>query len=90
MQNVEIRTFKTIDDDGKVYNRREIVDELLGVLAYDNGMSPYVDLFVEGATVPFDTVNVWRSGFGCREAPDRVLDLVLDRFRTNREEHEEE
>lgn len=90
MKNIEIRTFKTIDDDGKVYYRREVVDELLGLLAYDTCSGAYIDLFVEGASTPFDTLNVWRSGEKRREDDDRVLGLILDRFRTYREEEGEE
>lgn len=90
MQNVKVESTETQDHHGRFSRRQVITDELLGVVAHDDGMSPYVDLYVEGATVPFDTVNVWKSGFGRRADPGRVLDLVLDRFRTNREEHQEE
>lgn len=88
MEHITVSTY-TRPQDGAMYYRL-ITDELLGVVAKDDGKCPYVDLFVEGASVPFDTVNVWRYGEGVREDDDRVLDLVLDRFRTNREEGEEE
>lgn len=70
--------------------KRAITDELLGVVALDDGVSPYVDLCVEGVDMPFETINVWCHGENQRENDSMVLDLILDRFRTNREEHEEE
>jgi len=81
MQNVKVESIATEDHHGRPSRYQKITHELLGFVAYDDGMSPYVDLYLEGAIVPFDTVNVWLSGFGRRADAGRVLDLVLDRFR---------
>ena len=90
MQHTEVRTFQSVLDDGSVKERREFRDNLLGIVGFDDYQSPYVDLYVEGATVPFDTVNVWKSGHGVRQSNTEVLDLVFNRFETYRHYEEEE
>lgn len=70
--------------DGVVSYHWVITDELLGVSAFDDGVSPYVDLYVEGATVPFDTVNVWCNRRRERVDEAGVLNLVIRRFYEHR------
>jgi hypothetical protein len=90
MENVEIRTFETQNGYGDVATRREFVDELLGIVAHDDGQGPYVDMYVEGASTPFDTVNVWVYGEKRRENEEMVEALVLDRFKGFREDEFED
>lgn len=90
MQHTEVRTFQSVLDDGSTEERREFRDNLLGIVGFDDYQSPYVDLYVEGATVPFDTVNVWEYGQGVRYNDTKVMDLVLNTFETYRHYEEEE
>jgi len=85
LEYVEIRTFEKSDAAGKYLRQREFVDALLGVLAKDTLEGPYVDLYVEGADVPFDTVGVWKYREKKRYTNSEVKKAVLAKFKDLRQ-----
>lgn len=78
--NITVQTLESVDANGNQRTQRLIRDEALHVTAYDNMYGPYVDLYNDGASAPFDTVNVWQYGEGKRQDDDTVTSTVIDRL----------
>jgi len=86
LEYIEIHTVEKADAAGKSSKQRQFLDTLLGVIAQDTREGPYVDLYVEGADVPFDTVNVWDYPNKKRYTDSLVKRTVLARFNDLRQE----